>query len=339
VRAFGVDTVDDGATVKGVGYGRPVRIRLRTRSGEHRELVLHTASPNQFGHDRRSDRAAEMLLAYDTFGDIPKHVPALDVGAIMQDGSMLSLAEANEMFVLTEYADGVTYADDLRVVAHDGHCRPGDIERAAELGHYLAALHVPKAEPDHVYKRAVRDLLGSGEGIFGIVDGYPDTIQRPRLRQLQRIEERCLEWRWRLRDTPHRLFRIHGDFHPFNILFEKPSRVHLLDASRGCAGDPADDLTALSINYLFFALNQPGSWRDGFAPLWHTFWDSYFARRRDDHLLDVAPPYFAWRALVLSNPRWYPATSPEVRDALLGLCERVLELGKLDLDQVEELFR
>ena len=33
------------------------------------ELVFHTASPNDFGHDRRSDRAQEMLLAFDTFGE------------------------------------------------------------------------------------------------------------------------------------------------------------------------------------------------------------------------------------------------------------------------------
>ncbi len=44
---------------------RPVRLRIRQASGEEVDLVLHTATPNAYGHDRRSDRAAEMLLAYD----------------------------------------------------------------------------------------------------------------------------------------------------------------------------------------------------------------------------------------------------------------------------------
>jgi adenylylsulfate kinase-like enzyme len=64
--------------------------------------------------------------------------------------------------------------------------------------------------------------------LHGIVDGYPHA----------------------------RLARMHGDFHPFNIVFDG-AQPTMLDASRGVCGDPADDLTALAVNFLLFALSEP----------------------------------------------------------------------------------
>ncbi|HEX6278251.1 MAG TPA: hypothetical protein VFZ53_34635, partial [Polyangiaceae bacterium] len=72
-RASGDDTAKKG------GYGVPLRIDVSLR-GKPLTLVLHAASDNEFGHDRRADRAEEMLLAADTFDSIPKHVKVLDVG-------------------------------------------------------------------------------------------------------------------------------------------------------------------------------------------------------------------------------------------------------------------
>ena len=36
---------------------------------------------------------------------------------------------------------------------------------------------------------------------------------------MREIERRCLEWRWRLKAKTQRLRQVHGDFHPWNILF------------------------------------------------------------------------------------------------------------------------
>src|SRR5260221_9253931 len=47
------------STTKAAGYGMPVRIVMTDR-GERRELVWRVASANEFGHDRRADRAAAM---------------------------------------------------------------------------------------------------------------------------------------------------------------------------------------------------------------------------------------------------------------------------------------
>lgn len=334
IRELGADdSGDDETTVKAAGYGRPLKITFR-QGDRTRKVVLHTATPNDFGHDRRADRAADMLLLYDTADAIPRHVGALDVGMVTDDGTLHSLRGCGETWVLTEFAEGHVYADDLRRIAHAKRCEPEDEARAANLARYLAALHRPTSDRPQTYVRSVRDLLGSGEGIFGIVDGYPRDVPSAPPRRLQAIERQCLDWRWRLRDETERLCRIHGDFHPFNVVLGDEGLV-LLDASRGCAGDPADDVTAMTVNYPFFALSEPGSWRDGFRPLWRAFWSTYFEARRDEHLLDVAPPYWTWRTLVLANPLWYPDTKPEVRDTLLAMAEHTLARGRLDLDAVE----
>jgi aminoglycoside phosphotransferase (APT) family kinase protein len=336
-RTLAIDEGPSDATRKGAGYGVPVRVDLRDAQGVVHSLVVHTARADDFGHDRRADRAQQQLLAFDTFGQIPGHVPAVDVGVITRDGHMRSIADAGELYLVTRWAEGALYADDLRRIATEG-IHGGDLRRMAILVDTLAALHARLPDSPPTYARALRDLLGSGEGIFGMVDGYRPDVPAAPLDRLRRIEERCLGWRWRLRGREHRLARTHGDFHPFNIVVGDGDRIALLDASRGCAGDPADDVSALAINYVFFALDTPGAWQRGLRRLWVGLWRGYVAASGDRDVLDVAAPWLAWRALVLANPRWYPNLSERGRDALLSWIERVLDAPRLDPDSADEVF-
>ena len=324
------------ATTKAAGYGMPVRIVLADQAGGRLELVWRVASANPFGHDRRADRAAAMLLAFDDFPRIPSHVQALDVGAIRGDGELVSIRDAGELYLITTYAPGTLYCDDLRRIARTGTATDHDVARVDVLARYLAALHVPAAGPGR-YRRAIRDLVGSGEGIYGIVDGYPDDTPGAPASRLHELERRCAEWRWRLRDHEGRLCRTHGDFHPFNVVFDG-DELALLDASRGTCGDPADDVTAMAVNFVLFALDSPRGWA-GLGPLWHRFWHTYLRARPDPSLTAVSPPFFAWRALVVCNPTFYPSLGRAGRDALLGLVEQALELHRLEPAWADELFR
>ncbi len=326
----------DDDTTKATGYGDPLLITTRSPEGSHERFVLHTVSANSFGHDRRADRAAAVLLAYDTSNAIPSHVAAVHVGGFARSGELLALDHIEELFWITHYAPGNLYADELRELAQRRECNSDNCRRAEALGAYLAALHEPVDNPI-AYVRSIRDLVGSGEGIFGIVDDYAADVPGASRRRLQNIELGCVQQRWALRAKPARLVRIHGDFHPFNIVFGDDNKLVLLDASRGCLGDAADDLTALAINYLFFALQHPGTWRNVFLPLWSAFFHSYFAQRPDDDVLTAAPAFFAWRALVLCSPRWYPDLTPAARDTLLTIAERALSDGHLDLMAIAKL--
>jgi hypothetical protein len=332
------DIEDAYGTEKAIGYGVPLRIVLRMSDGERRELCLHTARPDEFGHDRRADRAANMLLSYDTFDSIPRHSRAIDVGAIRDDGHLTSLRGTNEFYLITEFVEGHVYAEDLRRIAHRSTITPDDESRTRALALLLAEIHSVKRDAPPLYRRAIRDLLGSGEGIFGLVDGFPDNVPMAPAERLLNIERRCLEWRFRLKGHASRLCRTHGDFHPFNILFDRTGHPVLLDTSRGSVGDPADDVMCLALNYVFFALEAPGSWALALRRLWTLFFQTYVERTGDTDIFSVGAPFLAWRALVMANPKWYPSIRATTRDALLGFVERALDASSFNPDDAERLF-
>ncbi|MGE0395342.1 MAG: phosphotransferase family protein [Kofleriaceae bacterium] len=324
------------STSKAAGYGQPIHVSLVGPDGTPLELVWRTANADELGHDRRSDRASQALLAFDDFGNIPGHVAPLDVGVVRRTGELVSIRDYDELYLLTPYARGVPYAQDLRQIAESGIATERDHERVRVLARYLATLHTPISDPQR-YRRAIRDLVGSGEGIFGVIDAYPESVSGAPPARLEAIERRCAPWRWRLRYHEGRLARIHGDFHPFNILFQGDELV-LLDASRGTAGDPADDLAALAINFILFALDTNKGWK-GLGPLWYRLWQTYAEEHHDPSLGFVIPPFLAWRALVVCNPKFYPNLSGPARSSLLSLVECMLETDHFDPGWADELFR
>lgn len=325
------------AEMKSGGYGKPVRIRFQSGSKEH-DTVLRTSVADDFGHDRRSDRYGASILGFDSFSQVPKHCRPLAVGTVSADGSLHAI-ELGEPFLLTSFDPGEIYIKDILRLASESEAKALDLERASTLANYLADLH---ATPDNErsYRRFLRDTLGSGEGVFGLTDAYPEKDPVAPPERLMALEKRWVEWRWSLKSQVARCRRTHGDFHPFNILFTDGTEMSVLDASRGVAGDPADDLTALSINYLFFSLYENGAFQGALRQLWDRFFDAY-VRRVDDSedLFKVMGPFFAWRCLVLACPAWYPDVKEPVRETMLRFAERLLEGEPFRPDQVQELLK
>lgn len=335
---IGADAATGDETNKARGYGVPLRIDVMV-ANRLRSLVLHAASDNEFGHDRRADRAAELVLAADTFGSIPSHVRVLDVGAYRADGGFVSLSETGEFYLLTTFAEGAPYAEDLRRMRERGSVDPRDTARLQRLVEYLGELHGTRLEPSPVaYARSIRDTLGSGEGVFGIVDSYPEDGAAISPARLDHIEELCLSWRFRVKRRSERLRRIHADFHPWNVLFDEHGELSVLDTSRGSSGDPADDVSCLAVNFPFFALGHTGAWRGAFRGLWHEFWRRYVALTHDEGVFEVAAPFIAWRGLVLANPKWYPDLAPSDRERIVAFVERALAVDRFSPALAEEYF-
>lgn len=314
--------------LKSYGYGKPLLLRYRVAGVEQR-AVLRTVAPNGFGHERRADRAAELLLAYDSFNTLPSHVRAQDIGVIAADGGLRSLPPGEEFFLLTDYAPGRLYADDLRRLVATGALTERDRRRAHQLALYLAEIHAVRRDEPMLYQRHLRDLFGSGEGIAGLLDSYPADFALVSPAWLEEVERRCVEWRWRLKAHPERLAQIHGDFHPFNLLFDDEDGLTLLDRSRGPWGEPADDVSCMAINYLFFSLQRAGTLAPPFSELWDSFWSTYLTHSGDDGLLHVVQPFFVWRALVVASPVWYNVAD-QVRQALFSFISNVLQERRFD---------
>ena len=128
---------------------------------------------------------------------------------------------------------------------------------------------------------------------MGLADSYPpDCLIDSAV--LEEIEHLCVEWRWKLKPLSHRLRQVHGDFHPWNILFGDSAEFRLLDRSRGEFGDPADDVACITSNFLFFSLQRYGRLQGPLRILFERFWARYLERTGDFEMLRVVPPFFAF---------------------------------------------
>jgi hypothetical protein len=315
---------------KGYGYGVPLRIDYLL-DGAPRRAVVETVRAGPFGHEHMADRAQSLLWAHGAFGRLPRHVASLDVGAVRSSGELVPLGSAEELFMLAEFVDGSEYADDLLRLRAGGTISSLDLERADALCDYLVEIHRLAGPDPGLYVRRIRELVGHGECIFGVADSYPEGWEL-----LKKIERQCVDWRWKLRGKTHRLRQVHGDFHPWNIMFREGADFSVLDRSRGEWGEPADDATCLALNYLFFSLQRSGRLEGAFERLWRRFWERYLERSGDREILEVAAPFFAFRALVMANPVWYPALDASVRGKLFRFIERVLAEARFDPARANE---
>lgn len=315
--------------VKAYGYGVPLKVEFQINGQEHRTAVLHSMTPGPFGHENMADRAQELLWEHQAFNRLPRHVRSLDACGVQPDGQLISVGNVEEFCLLTEYVEGQSYAHDLERIRETGDLTQLDLARADALCDYLSEIHKVRGNDPGLYVRRIRELVGHGECIMGIADSYPQHPLVPAT-FLEKVEHLCVGWRWRLKDLTHRLRQVHGDFHPWNILFRSGVDFSVLDRSRGEYGDPADDVTSLTLNYLFFSLQRSGRLEGGPETLFLRFWQRYLERSGDGEMLKVAAPFFAFRGLVMASPLWYPTLADVVRQRLLTFIVAVLESDRFD---------
>lgn len=324
-----------GGDLKGYGYGVPLKVDFEV-SGERRCAVIETVAPGPFGHEHMADRAQILLWCHAAFNRLPGHIRSLDVGGFSKDGSLVSVGDVEEFFILNDFATGEGYYRDLERLRDGANLQPRDLARADALCDYLVGIHRVCGPDPCLYVRRARELVGHHECIMGILDSYPTTLEGLSVDILKGIEHACIDWRWQLKGYAKRLRQVHGDFHPWNILFQDEASFVVLDRSRGEWGEPADDVTALLVNYLFFSLQRSGRLDGGFAELFSRFWQRYLKATGDAELQAVVGPFFAFRGLVVANPVWYPRLDPGVRRKLLNFVRAVLGTPVFDVTRIDD---
>ncbi|MBI1847943.1 MAG: phosphotransferase [Candidatus Rokubacteria bacterium] len=327
---------------KGFGYGVPLEVECVVDGAPRAFVIARTRPAQGFGHDYPADRAWQALYAHVAYNGFPRHVRSADVGFARGGGDLVSAGEATEFFQLVEKAEGEPYWLDLARLLEAPE-RPLDVARAEALARFIAGAHAEKRVEPTLYHRRLRELVGHGECLMGILDSYPHPYPLLPVEVCEELERGAVAWRWRLRGRAGRLARVHGDFHPWNILFREGTDFSVLDRSRGEWGEPADDVAALAINYLFFGLRKSALRQDpGVAEpllfLFRTFLEVYLRESGDREILDVLPPFFAFRALVIAHPRWYPTLASGTRHALVGFARRMMRATSFDPGDVRALF-
>ena len=313
-----------------------------TLNAQNRSMVLKIAKGTGFGQDYPADRAATLIYANSVYNKLPRHVKSFDVGAITKRGPLKSLGGSEDFFILMEYVQGKDYAADLDEIAKRRELLPTDKDKACLLAEYEASIHKVRKDQPELYIRRIRDLLGRGDCISGIIDSYPQderTYSFTADAEFETIEKKCVEWRWKLRKMTHRLSQVHGDLHPFNILWQGPREFTLLDRSRGEWGEPADDVASLSINYIFWSLSAYGSLQGPFERLFRLFVDRYLELSNDTELLEVLQPFYAFRTLVIANPIFYPSLGVENRRRLFNFMNAVLNSERFNPREVNSYLK
>ena len=339
VQVLSIEQLGEGKVkeLKSFGYGKPYLIRCKA-GDDNRELVLESMSENSFGHDHFSDRAQSLLWYHSAANRLPRHARSLDVGAFTKEQQIISVGEAEEFFVLNEFVPGYEYARDLQRIQTTGILEPLDEQRVEVLAGYLAEIHSTKSSQSALYTRRIRDLLGHGECIMGLIDNYPSNDPIATEERLQQVETACLKWRWKLKSMTYRLSQVHGDFHPWNILFQDGIQFRVLDRSRGEWGEPADDVSSLTINYIFLSLQKHGSLHSTFERVFLKFWEKYLSASDDTEILQTVQPFYAWRSLVLANPMWYPRLPIPIREQLFRFISNMLSETSFHPERINELL-
>jgi hypothetical protein len=320
--------------IKGFGYGKPYLIDFES-DGKKRSVVLSSMRVQKgFGHDHFSDRAQILIWQNSVFNNLPGHVKSLDVGYFTRKGELFSAGKADEYFILMEKIGGKEYFLDLERIKKEGKLTSLDIERTEALSTYLAEIHANRHDDRELYLRKIRDIVGHGECIMGLTDSYPDDLDFVSRGDLCEIEKKCVDWRYKIKGLTNRLCMTHGDFHPWNIMFREGADFTVLDRSRGEWGEAADDVSSITMNYLFYSLQKYGELSGPFQEMYELFFDNYLERTGDRELLEVIQPFYVFRSLVVASPIWYPNLDPGVRTKLFNFIYNVLDTDVLDYQDV-----
>lgn len=326
--------VEVGEGLKGFGYGKPYLIDFEA-GGKKRSVVLSSMRVQKgFGHDHFSDRAQILIWQNSVFNNLPGHVKSLDVGYFTRKGELFSAGKADEYFILMEKIEGKEYFLDLEKIKRDGELTPVDIERTEALSTYLAHIHANRHDDRELYLRKLRDIVGHGECIMGLTDSYPDDLDFVTWGDLCEIEKKCVDWRYKIKGRTHRLCMTHGDFHPWNIMFREGVDFTVLDRSRGVWGEAADDVSSITMNYLFYSLQKYGELAGPFQEMYELFFDNYLERTGDKELLEVIQPFYVFRSLVVASPIWYPNLDPGVRTKIFNFINNILDSEVFDYKDV-----
>lgn len=311
---------DHGDGLKRHGMTRSVRLVVADPGGATSTYFVKVPDEELYGETLRCDRARELVWRLEGYPAIPGHVVCRHSARITPYGlaplDPVQSAPAGATWCVLEPAvSGVLLADRL------ADLDPAVGGRDAELlAGFLARLHQPVPDDGRRYRRSLRDTLMNAT--FRLLDSsmaYWDRLPAER----ERIEHHLARWRIRLSGRVDRLRRTHNDFHPWNIFLDG-DRVRVVGARLPGMGDPADDLAALLVNYLWFSLRRCHRFTGCYLAAYREVWRGYQELTGDAECAAVFPPFLAKRLLVILNPVYYPDQPEPLVRALTALTLAVL---------------
>ena len=320
-----------GSGVLGTGYSLKFKINNKDKI-----LVLKSLFTGNLGMDHYSDRGASLLDAHDNYNKMENHVKSEDVIAQNDDNSLTSMGNAKEFYILMEEAKGIDLFKDFDKIKETKQLTEEIKDKIIKISNFLVELHKNKHNSISLYRRKIRDTIGSGGSLIGILDMHPDLAFNQFEKKWMKIVKNSIMY-WHLsRNMHHRLCEIHADYHPGNLWFEN-NNLTILDRARGRFGEPADDITAFIINPIMYSLITNGRFEGPFKEMFDIFWNNYFKQTKDKEMRKIIAPYLAFRVAVVTNPIFYNDESlggkeraKFIRSKLINLSLNILNDNEFD---------
>jgi hypothetical protein len=242
-----------------------------------------------------------------------------------------SLSEALRLLVLNQ---GTSLHDALQRLAVEGLASASEIALFSALARSLVRSHLPlTSSGPEVYRKSLCAIFQGEQGVISLLDALPAGADDPDEGRLQAMERRFIGWRWRLRGRAERLRRVHGGLSFEGVRVLPQGEVMPLSTPE-MPGDPALDVSAVTVGLLALGAREPLCWPEGYRLLSDAFWSTYLAESGDHELLDVAPPFLAWRALQAAA-----GLSGGARRGLFEFAEEVLAQSTFDPDGLRGMAR
>lgn len=247
----------------------------------------------------------------------------------------------SEALLSLALAQGVRLPEALGEVTSEGLASEREIALFQSLARLLVRQHkIPVLAPPTAYRDAFRrSITDEGSGVLALLDALPQGKNGLETQRLSAFERRYLAWRWRLREREGRLRKIHRALRLEQVMVLPDGEVILFEPQIDL-GDPAADLSAIAVGLLEMAAREPLSWFDGYKPLFDALWSTYLADSGDHEMLDVAPPFLAFRALAAAaTPSPDRPLTPTAQRKLFAFAEEALAQRSFDPDEVAWLAR
>lgn len=300
-------------------------------AGQIKKTVCRRLHGIGMSRDYLPDNVGYLLLQHEITKTHPLHIPSNDVVCFGDKIQVVSLDGIEDVFQIVEFAEGDSY---VKWILDIQNGFTSDHEKVVKnITDYMLKTHKikPKVDPEkikHYYWRHSQDFIGS-EVLMDILDVWPQD-KLLSLKDRAFFVEQLYILREQTRDLYKRCVMIHSDLHPDNIRVHADLSISILDSARTIWGEPADDLTCMLANFLFFGMKFPKS-RAEYQKAYDFMLQRYLAKNGSSELEQAARIYMPIRLLILAHPLFFSDDSPKLKKQVIKLAKEIISNRKFTL--------
>ncbi|MFS8131021.1 MAG: phosphotransferase [Candidatus Dojkabacteria bacterium] len=310
--------------------------------GVETKIVCRQLRGIGLSRDYLADNVGYLLLQHQISQIHPTHINSIDVVCYGEEVRTVSIDGIENVFQVMEFAEGKSYIEFISKISKEETLSKQQKEIIENISSYMARIHEIKPMQlsdeifKHYYWRHSQDYIGS-EVFMDIMDVWDNDKlldaqgKTEMMTNLFRIRES-------LRSEYKRCSMIHSDLHPDNIRVQEDLTIRPLDSARAMWGEPADDLTSMLANFIYFGLKNDGSLKGSYLEAYNLMLNKYIELTQDKDISKHAQLYLPVRLLILAHPDFFSSDTLELKNMLINFAKKILNDSHFDLLVVPKLL-